>query len=415
MTLNRRNLLKISGAGALTLGAPTVLRAAGGGTVRIGLITTLSGPGQLYGDFIKTGCEIAVDRINAAGGVNGKMIELVVRDDRNSPEAALTAFRELSGAGIKLFAQGTFTSLVLATLPHLETADVTMVVIGTSSLAVTHESYSPRAFRIGYSSPMCFGGYGHLMADRYPEYDRWAVAQTDIQALKDITAAFADRLTKTAASQGREILFEKPQLFPYGGANFRSQISNLMGSKAKATFNCLQGADAISFYKQARSFGFEKKFSRICDSGNELSIAKAMGRKTPENLWSWTAWYPQGSTDNEMSNAVHAAYKARTQDEYPNWYVGVSHDAITTLARAVETTQSESATDLVPALEAISYQGAIGNIAFRKEDHSFAGDLLYINFGRDTDSEQGWSVFETAKLNGVDFLEPASPGRKLDL
>lgn len=414
MTLDRRHLLQLAGAGALTLGAPGVLRAQGE-TVKIGLITTLSGPGQLYGDYIKTGCEIAVDLINAEGGVNGKMIELVVRDDRNSPETALTAFRELSGAGIKLFAQGTFTSLVLATLPHLETADVTMIVIGTSSLAVTHESYSPRAFRIGYSSPMCFGGYGHLMADLYPDYDRWAVAQTDIQALKDITTAFKAGLIDNAATQGREVVFDEAQLFPYGGANFRSQISNMMGSDATAAFNCLQGADAISFYKQARSFGFEKKFTRICDSGNELSIAKAMGDKTPENLWSWTAWYPQSSTDNPVSNAVWDAYKAKTGDDYPNWYVGVSHDAIATLARAVGETQSESAADLVPALEAINYQGAIGTIAFREEDHSFAGDLLYINFGRDDASELGWSVFDTAKLNGVDFLEPASPGKKLEL
>ena len=59
-------------------------------------------------------------------------------------------------------------------------------------------------------------------------------------------------------------------------------------------------------------------------------------------------------------------------------------------------------------------QGALGNIHFRKEDHGFAGDLTYIRFGRDDKNANGWSVFETAQLPGAEFLEPATPGKKLN-
>jgi branched-chain amino acid transport system substrate-binding protein len=413
MHLNRRKFLAATGVGLGTLAMPSILRAAPGEPVRIGLITTLSGPGQVYGQYIQDGAEIAVARLNAAGGAGGAPIELIVRDDKNSPEGALTAFRELTGNGVKLFAQGTFTANLLATLPHLEEADVTLVAVGTSALAVTHEAFSPRAFRLGYSSPMCFGGYGSLMAQQHPEINDWALVRSDVQALKDITDAFSTGMTREAEKAGRKVNFQEPILLPYGGADFRNQISKASNAGVPGLFNCLQGADAISYYKQARSFGLEKKFQLMCDSANELAIAKAMGNNTPQSLWSWTAWYPQAAKNNPISDAVHKAYVEKRSDDHPNWYVGVAHDCITTLAHSVTKTNSISAVDLVPSIEQETLQGAVGNIHFRKDDHAFAGDLTYIRFGRDEADPKGWNVFDTVQIPGEAFLEPATPGKKL--
>ncbi|WP_378942920.1 ABC transporter substrate-binding protein [Mesorhizobium sp. ANAO-SY3R2] len=414
MKLNRRHFLTASAAGLGALSMPGILRAAQGDTVRIGLITTLSGPGQLYGNYIKDGSEIAVERLNAAGGVNGSKIELVVRDDKNSPEGAVTAFRELTGNGIKLFAQGTFTANLLGTLPLLEEADVTMVMVGASALALTHEAYNPRAFRLGFSSPMCFGGYGTLMARKHPEIEKWAMLRSDVTALGDITNAFANGMKKESEKAGRKVELLDPVLVPYGGADFRNQISNIIGSGAPGLFNVLQGADAISYYKQARTFGLDQKFKVLCDSANEFAIAKAMGANTPASLWSWTGWYPLANKDNPVSNEVHQAYIKLRGDEYPNWYIGVSHDSILTIAHAVGKAGSMEASKLIPTIETETPQGALGNIKFRKEDHGFAGDLTYIRFGRDGKNANGWSVFETEQLAGEEFLEPATPGKKLN-
>ncbi|SUY28117.1 amino acid/amide ABC transporter substrate-binding protein (HAAT family) [Aminobacter aminovorans] len=414
MRLNRRHFLTTSAAGLGTLAMPGILRAQQGEAVRIGLITTLSGPGQLYGNYIKDGCEIAVERLNAAGGVNGAKIELVVRDDKNSPEGAVTAFRELTGNGIKLFAQGTFTANLLGTLPLLEEADVTMIMVGASALALTHEAYNPRAFRLGFSSPMCFGGYGTLMAQKHPEIEKWATLRSDVTALADITNAFTRGLKAEAEKAGRKVEVLDPVLVPYGGADFRNQISNIIGSGAPGLFNVLQGADAISYYKQARTFGLDEKFKVLCDSANEFAIAKAMGANTPASLWSWTGWYPAANKGNPVSDEVHKAYIKLRGDEYPNWYIGVSHDSILTIANAVAKAGSLDAAKLIPTIETETPQGALGKIQFRKEDHGFAGDLTYIRFGRDDKNANGWSVFETAQLPGAEFLEKATPGSKLN-
>lgn len=410
---NRRQFLMTGTAAAAAVSMPAVLRAQSG-PLRIGVITTLTGPGQLYGQYIKDGCELGAAAVNAAGGVGGRQIELVVRDDKNSPDGALVAFRELTGDGVKLFAQGTFTANILATLPLLAENDVTMAVVGASSLAITHQNFTRNMFRLGYSAPMCFGGYGYLMADKFPEIANWAVLRTDVQALKDITDAFQGGAQRKAKEAGREVSFQEPILAPVNAPDFRNQISQVSNSGADGLFNCLQGADAISYYKQARSFQLDQRFKLLCDSANELSIAKALGKNMLESIWSWTAWYPQGARDNPVSDALHKAFVALRNDQYPNWYVGVAHDCIQTLAHGYAKTNSTASAELIPAIEGLSFQGAVGNVAFRQEDHGFAGDLTYIRFGRSDKSEAGWEVFETAGLPGADFLEPATPGQPLN-
>lgn len=412
--LNRRKfLVGTSAVAAASLSLPGILRADTG-PIRIGVITTLTGPGQLYGNYIKDGCELASQLINAKGGVNGRPIELVIRDDKNSPDGALAAFRELTGAGVKLFAQGTFTANVMATLPHLKDNDVTMLVVGTSSLAITHEAFTPHMFRLGYSSPMAFGAYGDLMTERNPEINSWTLIRTDVQALKDISDAFGKGVQKRAEAQGRKVEVGEPILVPYGAPDFRNQIARVASAGTDALFNCLQGADGISYYNQARSFGLDSRYKLICESGGELAVAKALGQNMLKSLWGWTGWYPQGMKDNPTSDALHKAFVDLRQDEYPNWYVGVAHDCIMTLAKGVEATGSTASADLIPGIEGLSYQGATGTVGFRKEDHSFAGDLTYIRFGKDEASKLGWSVFETVQLPGADYLEPATPGKPLN-
>ncbi|MDI6028919.1 ABC transporter substrate-binding protein [Corticibacterium sp. UT-5YL-CI-8] len=413
MIISRRAFLGTTLAGAGTFAMPAILRAAPGDTVHIGVITTLSGGGQIYGNYIKAGAEIAAKRLMRDGALGGAKIELVVRDDRNTPDGAVTAFREIAGSGVKLFAQGNFTANLLGTLPLLKETGATMMMVGPSSLALTHEAFNPQAFRIGYTSPMAFGGYGTLMAKRFPDVQKWAMTQSDVTALNDITRSFAKNLKEEAAKAGRTVEVLDPVKAMLNASDFRAQISQIMGSGAGALFNCFQGADAISFFKQARGFNVEGSFKPLCDSGNELEIAKAMGANTPASLWSWTGWY-YGTKDSTISQDAVALFKESSGNDAPSAFFGFGHDAIVTLISGMEKAGSEETAALVPAIEANAPEGCLGKLIYRKEDHTFAGKLSYINFGRDEKNPKGWSVIEVAQLEGADFLEEATPGRKLN-
>lgn len=413
MDISRRAFVASALAGAGTIAMPAVLRAAPGDTVRIGIITPLSGGGQIYGSNIAAGADIAAKRLMRDGALGGAKIEFVVRDDKNTPDGAVTAFRELAGSGIKLIAQGNITANLLATLPLLKETGVTLMMVGPSSPTLTHEAFNPQAFRIGVTAPAAFGGYGALMARRFPDAQKWAMIQSDVTSLNDITKAFAGGLKKEAQKSARSVEVTDPVKAALNAPDMRNQLSQVVGSDAQALFACMLGADAISLFKQARSFNVEERFAPLCDSGNELEIAKAMGATTPKSLWSWTGWY-YGNQDSKISQDAVALYKETTGKEAPSAFFGFGHDAVVTLVSGLEKTGGNQETaGLCAAIEDNSPEGCVGKLVYRKEDHTYAGTLNYLNFGRDSDDPKGWKVFEVAQLDGADFLEPATPGKAL--
>ncbi|MCB1462943.1 MAG: ABC transporter substrate-binding protein [Nitratireductor sp.] len=413
MKMNRRNVVKAGLAGASVLAMPYVARSAMG-TVRIGLITPLSGGGELYGNYIKSGAEIAAERLMKQGALGGAKIELVIRDDKGTPDGALTAFREITGDGVKLIAQGLFTSGLLATLPLLKEVDGTLVMVGPGSLPVTHEAFTPHAFRMGYTAPTFGGGQGALMAKKHPEANKWAFIRTDLSSVEDISGYFRLRLKEEAEKAGRSVELMDEILVPYKTADFRNQASQIAGSGADALFTTIQGADNITFYKQARGFNLDQRIGLMCDSGNELAIARAMGKTTPKSLWSWTGWYPYADPDNTASIEAVTMYKERTGEEYPSGFFGFAHDSILSLVDGLEKAGSTDSAKMIPAIESSTPTGCLGKISYRPEDHTFAGLLTFIRFGADESDPKGWKVFEVEHLNGADYLEPPTPGKKFE-
>jgi branched-chain amino acid transport system substrate-binding protein len=404
--------MKASLVGAGALAMPTVLRAAGE-PVRIGVITTLSGGGQLYGNYIKSGAEIAAQRLMKHDALGGTKIELVIRDDKGTPDGAVTAFREITGDGVKLIAQGNFTANLLATLPLLKDVDGTMVMVGPGSLPVTHEAFTPHAFRMGYTAPTFGGGQGALMAKKYPDAKNWAFIRTDLTSLVDITGYFRKGLKEGAETAGRSVELMDEILVPLNTADFRNQASQIAGSGADALFVTVQGADAVTFYKQARAFSIGEKMNPMCDSGNELAIARAMGATTPM-LWGWTGWYPYGDPDNAVCAEAVEMYKESSGQDYPSAFFGFGHDSIVSLVDGLEKAGSPDSAKMIPAIEESTPVGCLGPISYRREDHTFAGLLTFIRFGHDKNDPKGWNVFEVEHLNGSDYLEPATPGQKFD-
>src|SRR5215217_7079238 len=76
--------------------------SAQSGPIRLGLISPLSGSQEVIGRYQLAGATIAVNQINAAGGVLGRKIELVTRDDKAAPAAGVAAAKDLAGSGVNL-------------------------------------------------------------------------------------------------------------------------------------------------------------------------------------------------------------------------------------------------------------------------------------------------------------------------
>jgi branched-chain amino acid transport system substrate-binding protein len=127
-----KQLVALAGAGILLGAIPGYAQ-----DIKLGVIAGMSGPGTSYGIGIRQGAEMAVKEINAAGGIKGRKISLVVLDDASNPAQSVTTMQRLVGEGVDLVVGGWGSSQVLANMEVIERAGVPYIVVGATNPMIT--------------------------------------------------------------------------------------------------------------------------------------------------------------------------------------------------------------------------------------------------------------------------------------
>jgi branched-chain amino acid transport system substrate-binding protein len=410
MEFNRRQVT--AGFAAMVTGSMAGLRPsrAQGAPIKIGVITQLTGFAQIYGEANSTGAKIAAARINAAGGVNGRPIELVFRDDKGVADGSVAAYRDLVAEGVRLFIAGPISGTVIALAPLFKGTNTVLVAAGPNALPITHELYNPNIFRLQLTSIPVFTGLGKVMAEKAPETRDWVAISSDQQANIDLSTVFLRSLKEAHAAKGVDITIRDMVLTKAGAGDFRSPISQLARSGATGILNSLVGSDSLTFYKQAKSFALDQKFKSFADVSANLDSMKTIASATPKSVWTPYYWYAPGD-GNPVSQELYKVASEQTKTRYPYGFIALAHDAVLAIAKAVEAAGSEDTTKLISALEAGSPMGAVGPIKFRKEDHTYVGQMTFINFGADTSSPDGITVTDVVRRDSLEYMEPPTPGQ----
>lgn len=126
-------LFTAAAAVAVLAGAPSVHAQ----DIRLGVIAGMSGAGTSYGIGIRQGAEMAVKEINAAGGIKGRKISLVVVDDASNPAQSVSAMQRLASDGVDLIVGGWGSSQVLANMEVAERAGIPYIVVGATNPKIT--------------------------------------------------------------------------------------------------------------------------------------------------------------------------------------------------------------------------------------------------------------------------------------
>lgn len=129
------NLSNVAVAAAMLMAAT----ASHAQEIKLGVIAGMSGPGTSYGIGIRQGAEMAVKEINAAGGVKGRKITLVVVDDASNPAQSVTAMQRLVNEKVDLIVGGWGSSQVLANMEVSERAGIPYIVVGATNPKITTE------------------------------------------------------------------------------------------------------------------------------------------------------------------------------------------------------------------------------------------------------------------------------------
>ncbi|RBI71943.1 branched-chain amino acid ABC transporter substrate-binding protein [Roseovarius sp. TE539] len=414
--INRRAVVK--GMGATGLAMPFLNAAtasAQSGPITLGVVTPLSGPAQLIGNFVRHGAEIGADYINANGGVDGREIQLEFRDSKVNPNDASVAARELIGAGANL-QLGTISSAVaLAMGPLLESEGGVVITSGAGTDKLNHENYNPHVFRVGDSPVSRNAGLVRHIANSRPDIRKWAGIIPDHEYGRTTWKIFEATMRKVIPElTGEEAEIAEPVLVPYGSGDYRNYISQAMRLDVEGIYTSVYGGDAVTLYQQSQPFGLFEKTDVLLDSANEFLVATAMREQTPAH-WSGFHWYYEANKGNPLSDDLYSSYVERTGDQYPMGWAAEAHAAIMAYAKAIEKTGNTDTMDVIAALKGLSFDSATGMRHIREEDNQAVknAELAFIEPSSSEDS--GFAVTDYVSLDGETVVEPARPGKTLDL
>lgn len=219
-----------------------------GQTVKVGVLAPLSGSAAADGRSVLTGIQIAAEEINAAGGVLGKRIELVVYDDQADPRLAVNFARRLIELDKVTFIIGaSYSGASLAASPVANEAKVPFIAAYAVHPDITRGK--PYAFRMGLLGPVQ-GRVGAYLAQRLGAK---RVAILTIQ--NDFGRSLEQGFREQAAKLGLEIVFS--ETYPPGNQNFTPLLARLKASAPQALYASGYYAEAANLVRQAKTLGLD--------------------------------------------------------------------------------------------------------------------------------------------------------------
>ena len=350
----------------LFLAAPAAPAAAQGKPIRIGEINSYSGLATVYTFPYREGLLMAAKEINDAGGVLGRPIEFVFRDDKLKPDEAVKAARELvsqekvdflagcisSGVGLAISAYAKDTkTLYFAT--HCQTSRLTWDD-GHPYIAHTTNNVNQYVRAIAKK------------ASTFP-YKKWAHISPDYEYGHNVWDEFIGYLKELKP----DVEVSQQNWPKLGETDHSAYITALLQSGADAFISSVWGAQEIAFVKQARPFGLLQKipfFSASVGNPDELEpLAKEapVGAITPG-----FAWYDEGMQKRHPA-LMEWVNKFQTQAKKPPT-LGASwgYASAYIIAEAIKRAKSTDTDKVIAALdEGFDMQFPWGKVVMRGCDH----------------------------------------------
>ena len=356
MTWIRFLLVGLAAAAVLACGSgsdPTPDDGSGAGAGEpfvIGVLASLTGVGETYGVPLSQSKLLAAEEINAAGGIDGRMLELVMEDSKCTAQDAISAYNKLTDVdGVKIILGATCSSATLGVAPLAEKEGVVLFSPSSTSPDITFAG--DYIFRTAINSLQVGTDMGNTI---------WADGAREVATITESTD-YAEGVRRTAIAQFEKLGGSVSAAENYSSdmIDFRSQLTKLFGQDPDALLVAAQGeASGGTVVKQARELGYDGPiYSEVVPTGPEaLRIAgeAATGLK---------AVVPNPDLDTPAGKDFLVNYKARYDIGvvWP-WFQGSAYDDVYIAAECLRRTGDDQDADgFRDCLYDITWSGAIGD------------------------------------------------------
>jgi branched-chain amino acid transport system substrate-binding protein len=348
---------KWTGAVVVALAASSAALAQ---TIRIGELNSYKAQPAFLEPY-KKGWELAVEEINAAGGLLGRKLEVISRDDNGNPGDAVRVAEELVSRENVSLIFGTFLSHIgLAVTDFAKQRKVLFVAAEPLTDKITWQNGNRYTFRLRPSTYM-------QAAMLVPEAarlkkKRWAVVYPNYEYGQSAVLTFK-QLLKAAQPDVEFVAEQAPAL---GRIDAGAVVQALADAKPDAIFNVTFGADLAKFVREGQTRGLFKDRTVFSMLSGEPEYLDPLKEEAPEG-W-WVTGYPWYSIQSKEHDTFLRAYQAKYK-EYPRLGSVVGYSTVLSIAAAIRKAGSTDTEKMIAAFKGLKHDTPFGPITYRASDH----------------------------------------------
>jgi branched-chain amino acid transport system substrate-binding protein len=364
-------VLALAATLAVVLAAPAFAQ----GTIKIGELNSYKSQPAFLEPY-KRGMDLALEEINGKGGVLGKKLELIVRDDGANPGEAVRVAEELVTREGVVMLTGTFLSNIgLAVANFAGQKKVFFLASEPLTDKITWADGNKYTYRLRASTYMQTAML--MPAATAANAKKWAIVYPNYEYGQSAAASFKEMLKK--AQPGVEFVTE--QAPPIGKIDAGAVAQAIDDAKPDAIFNVLFGADLTKFVREGNTRGVFKNRTVVSLLSGEPEYLDPLGEETP------VGWIATGFPWDKIKTPDYVAFLAAYQkkfNDYPRLGSIVGYVTIKSLAAGIAKAKSTDTEKLVEAFKGLEVDSPFGKFHYRASDHqatmgAFVGKLAIEN------------------------------------
>jgi len=335
-------------------------RAAAQEPIRIGELNSYKAIPAFLEPY-KKGWELAVEEINAAGGINGRKIEVISRDDNASPGDAVRVAEELvSREKVALLTGGFLSHVGLAISSFAKQQKVLFIAAEPLTDKLVWENGNAYTFRLRASTYMQV----HMLVEEAVKLGkkRWALVYPNYEYGQSAVASFKALMREK--QPGVEFVAE--QAPPLGKIEAGAVAQAIADAKPDAIFNVTFGPDLQKFVREGTTRGIFSEVAVFSLLGGEPEYLDPLKSEAP------VGWYVTGYPWDQIKTPEHdkflAAYRAKWND-YPRLGSVVGYAALYSVAAVLKKAGGTDTDKMLKAMAGLEVETPFGKVVYREIDH----------------------------------------------
>ncbi len=380
--ITRRDFVKASmvTAAAAALG-PGVVKPTGvwaatpavKGPVKVGYQAIMSGALAGYGEFHKMGAVMAMEEINAAGGIAGVKLDIQFRDSTlKKPQAIKNVRYFVDSWGADFLAGVDSSGQALALAPVMKELDRILMVTHAATEKLTEQQVYKNGikqiFRI--STPTYQDGNAAAFVAKDLPVKTWATISPKYEYGYTCWKMFKNTLGKLKP----DTKFIAESWAPFGTTDFRPHINTIMDAAPEGFYSTEWAGELITFIKQAKQAGMFDKIKHVMlPVGAAMDVLEGLGKEMPDNIWVSGRYFFQ-YPETHINRDWVARFRKRWK-HYPAYVSETGYSTMYAFKKAVEMAGSKDTAKVIDAMEGMMLASPAGYRNFRKEDHQAMYDV----------------------------------------